>query len=312
MPIAGQGTAAVEESAAYVEALQKYFDANGIEREVNVGFPVDSPRSSTRTMGHGRGPLCQELRTRSGCLHDPGQRSDRDRPATNGQEHQKSIGSRLGGNSASGNFSAGLRHGSCSGRQGESSSRGRRSSGRRKSCCDAESVPEDVPERSLRLMGTENSIGDDMTTLAEVLKKDVTPTLAPSGYRKVGNTYRLTAVKRRPGVDQLYRSVWKCWRRRHILHHVAVVPRTQIDLNNSIFQRSTQPTTAAGICPTASGHQQCQYDNNSQFDDQNGSSAMLMGRTGGKIAPRSCLGMYTPSSLPARPPDISGLPPPTG
>ena len=50
MPIAGQGTAAVEESAAYVEALQKYFDANGIEREVNVGFPVDS--TSTQYTDH--------------------------------------------------------------------------------------------------------------------------------------------------------------------------------------------------------------------------------------------------------------------
>ena len=108
-----------------------------------------------------------------------------------------------------------------------------------------------------------------MTTLAEVLKKYVTPTLAPLGYRKVGNTYRLTAENGDQALINFQVSSGSVGDDVIFFINVAVVPRTQIDLNNSIFQRSTQPTTAAGILsdrlwPPAD----VEYDNNSQFDDQ--------------------------------------------
>ena len=48
MPIAGQGTSAVNEAQGYATALQTYFDETGIERQVRVGFPVD-PTSAQYT-----------------------------------------------------------------------------------------------------------------------------------------------------------------------------------------------------------------------------------------------------------------------
>ena len=107
-----------------------------------------------------------------------------------------------------------------------------------------------------------------MTTLAEVLRAKVTPTLAPLGYRKTGNTYRLIAENGDQALMNFQVSSGSVEEDVIFFVNVAVVPKTQIDLNNSITGQS-QPTPADGIlsdrvAPPAD----VKYDNNSRFTDE--------------------------------------------
>src|SRR6476619_164318 len=104
-----------------------------------------------------------------------------------------------------------------------------------------------------------------MTTLAELLKTYVTPTLAPLSYKNSGNTYRLIAENGDQALINFQVSSGSVDDDVIFFINVAIVPKTQIDLNNSITGQS-QPTPAEGIladrvAPPAA----VEYDNNSRL-----------------------------------------------
>jgi len=107
-----------------------------------------------------------------------------------------------------------------------------------------------------------------MTVLSQVFK-EVTPALAALGYKKTGNTYRLTAdnndqalinfqLSDASGEDVIFYV------------NVAIVPQTQSEVLNFILQRSKAlPSYEEGIfTDRVWPPEDFQYDNHSRFRDQ--------------------------------------------